>query len=382
MKKIFFLFLLLSFIPTKSFGAWPFSCKTETLGLTEKLPIELQGHIFSFYENNLFGKLALVARSGSYKKRDANLTKELEKIYFLAHSFMQGSRNHIKWGHVLVSRSIDFAFENKDLYLRPVDLLNIVCRVVLSNLKNELEHKQYCKYRSNSRCLLCHLLGEYQRRGILNSFSEFLSERAHFEELFSHTPVRQKERKARLLVSHFLGQKDSGAVLIFAMQEGEKWFVKAVLDAGVDVNYQDKIQKGFYVKKTALHFAISKFRSDLLNLLLKYGANLEIPDSESRTLLGAAIGTLNFNAIVTLLRAGSNVEDVGEGCIAPMSMIDKKGGRIYKRDRGMEKILTYYSKINDKGEKRGFLSKLINEVVAKIKHKYYRYSIDDQFYLE
>ena len=376
MKKNVHLFFCLSFFFINSLSSWPFAKKTESFGLTDKLPTDLQGQIFRNYENNLFGKLALVARSGKYKKRSANITKELEKIYFLAHSFMQGSRNHIKWGHVLVSRSIDFAFENKDLYLRPVDLLNIVCLVVLSNLKNELEHKQYCQHRSNSRCLLCHLLGEFQRRGILNSFSEFLSERAHFRTLFSDMPARQKERKARLLVSHFLDQEDVGAVLIFAMQKWEKWFVKAVLDAGVDVNYQDKIKEGFYSRETALHFAVRDFGTNLLDLLLKYGPNLEVPDSEGQTALGAGIDALKFNAILTLLRAGSKVENVPDGCIAPMSMIDKKGGGIYKSDLGMKKILTYYSKINDKGKKRGFLLRLINETASKIMHKYYRHSMD------
>ena len=50
-----------------------------------------------------------------------------------------------------------------------------------------------------------------------------------------------------------------------------------------DVNYVTDTDHEFAEGMTALHFAVEEFREDVVKILIKHGANLEILDSNGHT---------------------------------------------------------------------------------------------------
>ena len=78
-----------------------------------------------------------------------------------------------------------------------------------------------------------------------------------------------------------------------------------------DVNYVTDTDHEFAEGMTALHFAVEEFREDVVKILIKHGANLEILDSNGHTPLHKAVveeaGLAQISMVKLLIKNGANI---------------------------------------------------------------------------
>ena len=78
-----------------------------------------------------------------------------------------------------------------------------------------------------------------------------------------------------------------------------------------DVNYVADTDHEFAEGMTALHFAVEEFREDVVKILIKHGANLEILDSNGHTPLHKAVveeaGLAQISMVKHLIKNGANI---------------------------------------------------------------------------
>lgn len=74
--------------------------------------------------------------------------------------------------------------------------------------------------------------------------------------------------------------------------------------------------------RTALHFAVAIGRSDLVELLLAYGADPDIPDKDGYTPLHMGSGYLQMTVVQQLLDAGSDPDFPDDQGRTPLSLME------------------------------------------------------------
>ncbi|XP_065647735.1 ankyrin repeat and EF-hand domain-containing protein 1 isoform X3 [Hydra vulgaris] len=99
---------------------------------------------------------------------------------------------------------------------------------------------------------------------------------------------------------------DDKSVLMYACQDGLQESVEILLEAGIDVNKQNK------VGETALHIACFYGFKECVRLLIKYGANLGIPNANGeRAVHKAAVGGyLGILQVLSAHNADMNVTTI------------------------------------------------------------------------
>ena len=95
--------------------------------------------------------------------------------------------------------------------------------------------------------------------------------------------------------------------LFLACQNGHFATAQMLVEAGADVNVQDKGD----TQAVPLHLAASNSHLSLVNLLLERGANVDAAEARGFTSLMMAGSEGYANVVVTLLRAGANVNATG-----------------------------------------------------------------------
>lgn len=83
--------------------------------------------------------------------------------------------------------------------------------------------------------------------------------------------------------------KEGETPLLWAARYGKASVVRALIDAGADVDYCPGRQAGGLQLRTALHCAAASGREDVARLLLECGASLNVVDGEGKTPLFSAV---------------------------------------------------------------------------------------------
>ncbi|MCP4441044.1 MAG: hypothetical protein GY810_19140 [Aureispira sp.] len=86
-----------------------------------------------------------------------------------------------------------------------------------------------------------------------------------------------------------------------ASKQGETEIIQAYIDLEFPLDYQHKKND-----KTLLLFAIEANQIEIIDLLLKYKPNLEIPDKDGNTALNIAVGNNQVNIVQKLIEAGAS----------------------------------------------------------------------------
>ena len=89
--------------------------------------------------------------------------------------------------------------------------------------------------------------------------------------------------------------------LIYSSIYGKTKIVRQLIDAGAQINYQDRWGQ------TALMYAASKNYPEVVNILIKAGAKLEIHSKESLTALQYGLIWNNTEVVRSLIEAGADI---------------------------------------------------------------------------
>lgn len=117
---------------------------------------------------------------------------------------------------------------------------------------------------------------------------------------------------------------DGRTLLMHAVLDSEPdgQTLELLIHDGIDVNYQDKIQKW-----SALHFAARDNKKEPTTILLKAGANVHLRDIFGNTPLWRAVMAYNKDnsIIIDLLNHGSNPNDENNCGVSPRTLATTLG---------------------------------------------------------
>lgn len=117
--------------------------------------------------------------------------------------------------------------------------------------------------------------------------------------------------------------------------------VEALLKAGANVNFQEKLSK-----RTALHLAARYHLTEIVDLLLKNGADVHLTECLNSTALHEAAsldvgGQVDFSQTIRLLlEAGSNPNAIDEIGRRPISQVRFSGSK----GKGLVELMEQYGK--------------------------------------
>jgi ankyrin repeat protein/uncharacterized glyoxalase superfamily protein PhnB len=132
-----------------------------------------------------------------------------------------------------------------------------------------------------------------------------------------------------------------------AMATGDLDVIRRVVEQ--DPQTLERRQSRFEHALTPLHFAIDRNRSDILDLLIAFGANLEAPDGRGHTALTFAGLRGDHDAVRRLHAAGARfpetvrADDARAGIAAPGASVKKVVPMIYVPD--VAKALEWYASV-------------------------------------
>jgi ankyrin repeat protein len=124
---------------------------------------------------------------------------------------------------------------------------------------------------------------------------------AHFEQLAELAIAGNSEIFSQLLAAEQISRKENQPTLLMsAVMAGKTEIVRALVDAGVDVNI--RVQN--FIQFDALYFAVDGEQLEIVKLLIDAGADLEMQSSISHSTT-QAISKNNAEILKTLLDAGA-----------------------------------------------------------------------------
>ncbi len=107
---------------------------------------------------------------------------------------------------------------------------------------------------------------------------------------------------AALLISIPAIAQDINSELIEAAKKGDTVSIKALLDAGADVDAKDT---DFYYGQTALILAVREGHTDVVRMLLDAGADVNAKDNNGQTALMVAEAEGHTEIVELLKKAGA-----------------------------------------------------------------------------
>ena len=132
----------------------------------------------------------------------------------------------------------------------------------------------------------------------------------------------EKARHLTKAVDFALTSQDSTIeemALFLAVERGHSEVVQILLEAGVNVNAKDN------VSQTPLHRATRRENEALIRLLLKYGAAVDCKDDDGRTPWSANARSLNAHILGILLEAGADPSTKGLQEVSELYTAAKNG---------------------------------------------------------
>jgi len=102
--------------------------------------------------------------------------------------------------------------------------------------------------------------------------------------------------------------------LIQAIHEGDIEPLKLMLDVGTEINQlggswtERGSTKMYFIRGSALHFAVHQDRQDMVRLLISHGATIDVRDENDFTPLHNAAWAGNLGMVKLLIESGADVQ--------------------------------------------------------------------------
>jgi ankyrin repeat protein len=114
-------------------------------------------------------------------------------------------------------------------------------------------------------------------------------------------------------------KKDKRNLLMYSILQKKENYAKLLIEQGINVDYQDKL--GY----SALHFAVQENCLDIVLLLIRKKASIDIVDNNGNTPLWRGMydrRKIDHRIIIELLNAGADIHKKNNYGIAPEKYID------------------------------------------------------------